>query len=509
MCLPFLVAGKALAAPVSCGDLVKLKLPHAVITRATLVAAGGYKLATEDMRLGGRPGMNLAGRIELAPNPAFCSVAATLKPTSDSNIEIEIWLPESSWSGKFLAAGNFGWGGALMHVGMLTGVTEGYATASTNTGHDSSHQDENGGHFALGHPHKLIDYAYRADHEMTLDAKAIIKAFYGTAPSRSYWIGCSLGGLEGLIEAKRYPLDFDGIVAGAPPNPIARFNALQIWPNWLVSQDPSRLIPQSKYAMIHDAALKACASPTGLKDKLIDAPDRCDFQPDQLQCKDGDAPDCLTAPQVYLLQQTYRGPSNPRTKEIIFPGPARGSELDMYGFANGEAPTVALDLFRYAAFQKSDWNYRTMDWDADVNRAIQIIGPLMHVDSDLKPFFDHGGKLLMYIGWADYHNPEELISYYRSVIRSSGGEQLRSSIRLFTIPGMNHCAGGAGCDTFNKLGVIDDWVARGTAPDRILAAKVSDGNIVRTRPLCAYPTEARYRGSGDTDDAANFVCISN
>src|SRR5258706_8909337 len=170
-----------------------------------------------------------------------------------------------------------------MYGGMLTGLQDGYATTSTDTGHDGA-VDGHGGQFALGQPEKLIDYAYRAGHEMTVAAKAIARRFYGTAPARSYWVGCSLGGLEGLIEAKRYPTDYDGIVAGAPPNPLARFNALQLWPSWLINQDPTRLIPRGKYNMVPDAVLKNRASAVGLKDGVVDKAD-CNFDPKQLLCK--------------------------------------------------------------------------------------------------------------------------------------------------------------------------------------------------------------------------------
>lgn len=495
-----------LGATADCAALARLALPGASITSADSVAAGSYRVPLEAQRLGGRPGMNVAGRAELAPNPAFCRIAATLRPTSDSNIRIEVWMPSTGWNGKLLAIGNFGWGGSLMYVGMLTGLEAGYATTSTDTGHDDSKPDETGGKFTLGHPEKMIDYAYRADHLMTEAAKAVVKAFFGKGPAHSYWIGCSLGGLEGLIEAKRYPEDYDGIVAGAPPNPLTRFNALQLWPDWLISQDHSRLIPQTKYAMIHEAVLKACASPVGLKDGVVDEPDRCGFDPRQLECKHGDAPDCLTAPQVYLLQQTYAGPVNPRTHQSIFPGPAPGAELQMFGFANGETPWVALDLFRYAAFQNPDWDWTTMDWDQALAAAEDKIGPLMHVDANLEPFFAHGGKLLLYVGWTDYHNGRELMGYHDALIAQSGGELVRASVRLFTLPGMDHCAGGAGCDTFDKLGLINDWVEHGTAPEQIISSKVSDGRVVRIRPVCAYPKVARYNGAGEIQDAANFNC---
>jgi feruloyl esterase len=490
------------ASPVlSCEQLAKFVLPQATITAVESIGAGQYTVP-------GRPepsGLDVAGRAQPPTNPAFCRFAATLKPSKDSAIRLEVWLPQANWNGKFLAIGNFGWGGDLRYPGMLSGLAEGYATASNDTGHDSSTPEGAGGRFSLGHPQKLIDYAYRADHAMTLDAKALIKAFYGRAPARSYWVGCSLGGLEGLIEAKRYPRDFDGIVAGAPPNPITRFNAAQLWPAWLVSQDASRLIPKEKYRLIHEAALKSCATQLGREDGVIDEPDHCHFDPVALACPGVDAADCLTAAQVLLMQQIYAGPSNPRTGESIFPGPARGSELDVGAFAGTEAMSVALDLFRYSTFQDPNWNWRAMNWSRDFDTANQRVGPLLQVDSDLKAFFDHGGKLLLYIGWNDYHNPEELAGYYERLIQHSGASA-RAATRLFTIPGMGHCTGGAGCDTFSKLGAIDAWVDHGTAPERLVAARIEDGKVVRTRPLCAYPLVARYNGSGDTNEANNFSC---
>ena len=487
-------------AAVSCAQLAKVALPNATIA-AIEVAPGQYKVP-------GRPersGMDFAGRQQLPANPAFCRVTAALTPSGDSAIRLEVWLPLAHWNGKFLAVGNFGWGGGLMYSGMLTGLADGYATASNDTGHDSTKPEEEGGHFALGHPEKMIDYAYRADHLMAEDAKTLIQAYYGSAPKRSYWVGCSLGGVEGLIEAKRYPADFDGIVAGAPPNPITLFNAAQVWPAWVVSQDSSRLIPKDKFTLIHQAVLKSCASAIGQKDGVVDQPDQCKFDPVQLQCRGADAPSCLTAGQVYLMRQIYNGPSNPRTHETIFPGPARGSELDLNGFAGAEAQGVALDMFRYAAFQNPDFNWRSMDWDRDISRAVDKIGPLMHVSAaDLKPFFDHGGKLLMYIGWNDYHNPLELAGFYKSLLQQA--PKAAGAAKLFEIPGMGHCAGGAGCDTFNKVGAIDQWVDQGQAPERIVASRVEGDQVVRTRPLCAYPKIAKYSGSGNTNDASSFLC---
>lgn len=285
-----------------------------------------------------------------------------------------------------------------MYPAMLAGLEQGYATAATDTGHDSSTEEGKGGQFALGHPEKLIDYAWRADHLMTVHAKELIKAYYGKPASRAYWIGCSLGGLEGLIEARRFPDDYDGIVAGAPPNPLVKFNAAQLWPGWLLGRHRDVNMTKAKLEMVSKAALKACATPIGLKQGFIDDPQHCDFEPEQLQCKGTETADCLTAGQVELMQQLYRGPINPRTGEVIFPGVAKGNENLLGDFVDGQAFPVALDLFKYAAFQDPDWDWTTMDWDKTVNEAVNRLGPLLHVDSNLTAFFDRGAKLLLYVG---------------------------------------------------------------------------------------------------------------
>jgi feruloyl esterase len=483
-------------------------LPAAKITSAGTVRAGRYAVpVTQLSHIMELPGMNLAGKAGDGSNPAFCRVAATLTPTPDSNIKIEVWLPLSRWNGKFLAVGNFGWAGQLMYSGMLTGLEQGYATVSTDTGHDASTPAGEGGRFALGHRERLIDYAYRADHLMTVDAKTVIEAFYGKRPARSYWIGCSLGGLEGLIEAKRYPKDFDGIVAGAPPNPIVPFNAEQIWPGWLTYEHPELKMPASKFVMVSNAVIEACGSAVGRIQGFVDEPDRCGFQLSHLRCKTAERPACLTSNQIRLLKLLYRGPVDPRTGQVIFPGPALGSEAGIADSAQGKPFPVALDMFD-VALRNPNWDWRTMNWDTDVRAAIAAIGPLMHVDANLQPFFARGGKLLMYIGWNDGHNPEQLIAYYTSLTRAAH-DTARASSRLFTIPGMAHCYGGAGCDTFDKLGVIDAWVDRGQSPERVVAVRVSAGKVVRSRPLCAYPAVARYTGSGNAANAANFACASN
>jgi feruloyl esterase len=498
----------------TCESLAKLVLPDTTITMAQPVAAGQFKLPQRAGALGGQAGPVVpeAGQpAGFAPasqggHPPFCRVAATLKPSIDSNIKMEVWLPLTGWNRKFMASGNGGWAGRIAYNGMLPPLQRGYVTASTDTGHDSSVAGQSGGEFIIGHPERLIDYAYRADHLMTVTAKAVISAFYGSSPEHSYWIGCSLGGLEGLIEAKRFPEDYDGIVVGSPPNPITSFNAAQIWPAWLISKDPSRYIPPSKLPMIHEAALKACASPIGLKQGFLEEPDRCTFDPGVLLCKGQDSADCLTAPQVDLMRQIYAGPSNPRTHESIFAGLSRGAELQLPKYSQNTEPySTALDLFKYAAFHNAEWDWKAFDFDKVLAAAEREVNPILNVDSNLNSFLNRGGKLMMYIGGTEYKNFTHMRDYYQDILKNAGAGK-ENSLRLFLVPGMDHCGGGAGCDTFDKLGPIDEWVEHGRAPERIVASKLSGGNVVRTRPICAYPQAAKYKGTGSIDEAENFVC---
>ncbi|WP_395496001.1 tannase/feruloyl esterase family alpha/beta hydrolase [Acetobacter sp. KSO5] len=490
----------------SCADLARQALPDTTFTTVQTVEAGQWQAPqTQLTRIMSAPGMNVAGKPTRGSTPAFCRVAATLHPSSDSAIRIEVWMPLKGWNGRFLGVGNFGWAGSLMYQGMETGVSEGYAVASTDTGHDSSTPEGQGGLFTLGHPEKMVDYAYRADHLMTTTAKTLIHSFYGQNASHAYWIGCSLGGLEGLIEAKRFPEDYDGIVVGAPPNPIVNFNAEQLWAGWMSYHNPALGVPREKFQLLNKAVMNACATPVGKKQGFLDEPDACHFEPKDLLCKGADTSSCLTASEVQSAEQIYQGPVNPRTHQVLFPGPAKGSED---GFsADGKAFPVALDLFKYAAFQNPNWDWTTLNWDTDIAKATQAVGPLLHVDDNLTPFFRHGGKLLMYIGWNDGHNPEQLADYYQAVMKNAGGSA-KDAMRLITIPGMGHCYGGAGCDTFSKLGAIDNWASNQTAPDKLIAARVEDGKVTRTRTLCAWPAVARYDGKGSMDDAASFACVT-
>jgi feruloyl esterase len=516
--LSSVVAVGQTAPAVSCDSLAKLALPQATVTMAETVAAGEFKMPVEPgapappaaaAPSGPTPPPGLAPAISpnQGANPEFCRFAATLKASSDSEVKIEVWMPLKGWNGKFLGVANTGWAGSVMYSGLLDGIQHGFAAGSTDSGHESVRGVPNGS-FITGHPEKLVDYGHRAIHEMTIASKAVVKAYYGAAPKFSLFTGCSLGGMQALQEAYRFPEDYEGIVAGAPANPMTMFNAAQMWPAMVIFHDPAKAIPASKFTIIHEAALKACAGPIGLKQGYIEHPDRCDFDPKALLCKGADGPDCLTAPQVELMRAIYEGPVNPKTKEVIFPGPPRGAELQL-GMYTGSTPMMnAYNLYKFAVYQDPNWDWKTMDYDSSIETARKVVDPQMRAGNDLTPFIKHGGKLMIYIGWTDYHNPMELVGYYNSILKNANDPKASDALRLFTIPGMDHCFGGFGCDTFDELGIIDKWVESGTAPEQFIAKKVAEGKTVRTSVVCAYPKVARYKDSGDTEDAANFECAA-
>ncbi|WP_206243916.1 tannase/feruloyl esterase family alpha/beta hydrolase [Novosphingobium terrae] len=495
------LGGTAHAATADCDALAaraRLMLPQAGDIHVSAVAAGAFTPPGRAQPTG----MNIGGQAALPSNPAFCRVAFTLQPSPESAIRTEVWLPLKGWNGKFIGVGNFGWGGDLPFANMVSGLTKGYAVAGNDTGHQGD-----GGQFLLGHPQKLEDYAWRANHLMTLRAKTLITRFYGRGAAHAYFIGCSLGGLQALIEAKRFAADYDGIVAGAPPNPLIDFNGAQMWPGWLTAHEPQSAIPRTKLSLITKAVIAQCATPVGKAQGFVDAPESCRFDPAPITCAGAEGPDCLTKGQIALLRKIYEGPKDPNTGKVIFPGPAYGSETELAPFVSGQPFRNAADLWGIAAFQQEGWNPDTIDWARDPARARKALGDRFEVrPADLKPFFARGGRLMLYVGWNDFHNPAELAGFYRKLQAQAGARTDR--LRLFTVPGMNHCAGGEGCDTFSKIDVIDAWSTSGKAPSMVLTSKVQQGQVVRQRPVCAWPALTRYKGAGDPAAASSYRCES-
>src|SRR5262245_46439251 len=482
-------------AAASCESLAALALPSANITSVQAVAAGGFTPP------GGRGAPPAAASL-----PAFCRVAATLKPSNDSDIKIEVWLPSAGWNGKFQGVGNGGWTGSINYGALSQALRSGYATASTDTGHEGG-----SGQFALGHPEKLVDFGWRAVHEMTVHAKRIVNAFYGSAPQRSYWVGCSSGGKQGLKEAQKFPADYDGIVAGAPANYWTHLVTQSLWVAQATLMDPASTIPREKFAVIHDAALTQCDANDGVRDAVIENPARCQFDPKALLCSSGDGPSCLTAPQVAAAQKIYAPAKNPRTGREIFPGLAVGSEKGWAALAGGPRPlSIADDHYKFVVFKKPDWDFRTLNFDKDVELADRIDADfgLNANDPNLRAFTARGGRILIYHGWNDQLiAPTNSINYLKSVELVLGGRaRTADTIRLFMVPGMTHCAGGDGTASFDTVKALEQWVEGRQPPARLIASRLENDKLIRTRPLCPYPQIARYSGSGSTDDAANFAC---
>jgi len=460
--------------------------------------------------------------------PEFCRVQGVLMPSADSHIEFEVWLPVSGWNGKYLGVGNGGFAGSIEYGALAAAVANGYVASSTDTGHKAGGTD---GAWGLGHFEKVVDYGYRAIHETAEKSKAIVAAYYGGAPQKSYFSSCSNGGRQALIEAQKFPADYDGIIAGAPANNFTRVGTGFV--SNAQALDGAGYIPAAKMKAIEAAALTSCDATDGVKDGVIDNPTKCHFDPAVLLCK-GEANDsCLTEPQVAALKKIYAGPKNAKG-ESLYPGFQPGGETGFGGWGawiTGFSPGKSVELafangyFADMLFQDAAWDYRKMNFDHDVKLSDDKMGPILNgTNADLKAFKARGGKLLLYHGWSDAAlPPTNTIHYYESVIAKMGKKQTEQFVELFMVPGMQHCGGGPGPNEFGAMSpasadadhsmvkAMEQWVEKGTAPTKIIATKYkADGNpgsgVARTRPLCPYPTEAKYSGSGSTDDAANFSC---
>jgi len=481
------------AAPMACEALGRMTIANGTVTSAETVQAGAFTPP------GARNGQAAEAFKTL---PAFCRVALRLTPTPDSDIHVEVWLPLSNWNRKLEAAGNGGLGGTMPYPALAAAVTAGYASTGTDTGHIGGNAD-----FVPGHHEKLVDFAYRAIHEMTVTAKAVVTAHYEQPPSRSYFSSCSTGGRQALIEAQRYPADFDGIVAGDASWDQMRLYAARVALNVYINRDPAAAIPANKLPMIHKAVLDACDAADGVKDGVIEDPSRCHFDFATLACAGDDRPDCLTRPQLDSVKAMASPITDHRTGAVLHPGRYYpGSELGWNGVGGPTPSGESLEGMTKIVF-KPGWDYRTIDGPADTERAVKADDGLLYGgETDLRPFFSRGGKLLMYHGWADpLVTPDASLIMFKRINDTVGSAASRS-LALFMVPGMGHCQGGPGTDVFDKVAAIDEWISSGTKPQSIVASHLTSGVVDRTRPLCAYPSVARYTGSGSTDDAKNFRC---
>ena len=488
--LPALAAG-------SCASLHGLSIPDLTIGQAADVAAGSFTPATA-------PALKL-------DVPAFCRVAATATPTPDSQIGLEVWVPSGgAWNGKLLGIGNGGYSSVLDYPAMADGIRRGYATVATDDGHTGEDL-----RFVIGHPGKAADWADRAIHAMTVAAKPVLRAYAGRLPERSYFAGCSTGGFQGLAEAQRYPEDYDGIIAGAPGYPRFNLSASFMYA-WAVNHDAAgkEILTRPKLPTLNKAVTAACAGPDG----VIADPRQCHFDPASLLCTGAETDGCLTAAQVAVVRAVYRGPENARTHQSVFPGWDPGSEAlggdpkaGWTAYIVGQPEPVRLELWKYWAFGDPNFDYRSFDYDRDLDYADRAVPSMNAVSTDLHRFQQRGGKLLMYYGWADNVSSARTgIDYYESLQRTVGdAAKTRAFSRLFLLPGVGHCSGGPGPDSFDAIGALDSWVEQGTAPDRLVASHSSNGAVDRSRPLCPYPQIARWDGSGDRNVAASYTCATD
>ena len=495
----FIFSAANLAVAADCAGLKARSGPEIQITAAEIVPSGpAASPAGKTPGAAAAPAGKAPGAAPAPILPSYCRIAAVLTPSSDSHIEMELWLPTETWNGKFQAVGGGGWAGSISTSAMVSALREGYATASNDTGHQGGNAL-----FGIGHPEKVVDYAYRAVHEMTVWSKTLIDAFYGQKPRLSYWNGCSTGGRQGLMEAQRYPDDYDAIIAGAPANFHSHLHVGDLALNVPVMKDDALKVPPAKLDLLNKAVIAACDELDGVKDGLIENPVKCKYDPAVLLCKGGDQADCLTAGQVETIKRAY-APITTKSGEIVFPGKSYGSEYS-WSLNAGQPSPVSLGTM-ILTYQDANWDWKTFDLERDLKLADERTGFINAINPDLSAFKARGGKLLLYHGWDDMGiAPGNTVNYFTQV-QSKLGSKEDDWMRLFMVPGMGHCSGGRGPDQANFMSALERWVEGGSAPDDITTHRISGNRIEMSRPLCPYPQTAVYKGVGSINDAANFEC---
>jgi feruloyl esterase len=443
------------------------------------------------------------------PRPAvrgFCRVQGIIH----GRIRFEVWLPApDAWNRRLQGVGDGGMAGATPYPALLQAVEAGYAAVGSDLGHQSDFIDSS---WAVGHPERVRDWGHRATHEMTVRAKAIVAAYYGHPAQWSYFTGCSGGGRQAMSEAQRYPQDYDGIVAGDPTLDFVRLTtAGRLWMAQALGAPDVRLTA-AKLRIAEEAAIAECDHLDGVSDAVIDDPSACRFDPARLGCGPGpERVDCLTPAQVAALRRIYAGAADSKGQPL-FPGYERGGES---GFGLGQM-AYASGFLRGMAFDDPSYDPQRFDFDADIARIAgrdlggETLSQAIDATSpDLRAFRRRGGKLIHYHGWNDPGvPPRSSLAYYQRVMQQQGRAQTLDFYRLFMVPGLGHCFGGRGATSFDMLPALQAWVEQGRAPQSIPAARIQNGQVVRTRILCPYPSHAVYDGKGDADRAESFACAA-
>jgi tannase/feruloyl esterase len=519
----------AVAAGQSCESLTTFQYPNTTINSAQSQPGGPY-VAPD------------AWHLAFTNLPPYCQVSATMTPTPDSSINVQVWMPTSRYNGRYLGSGNGGYAGGFFFSELADGINNGFAAANTDMG-TAPYSDGVSADGLAGHPEKWIDFGWRSTHLMTLFSKALIQTFYGTPALRSYFAGCSTGGQQALMEAQRFPTDYDGVLAGDAAFNRTHLHPIAIWTYRATHKTPASYIPATKLDVINQAVLAQCGGQDGglASDPFLTDPRNCRFDPVALQCPAGtDGANCLNADQVDAMHQYYGGAINPSNNAVINPGYMPGSETSnpaSLGLAfNENLNEPAFDsLFKWVF--GLTWQWQTFDFDYDIDSVDHVLTADLNADSpDLSKFAGRGGKLILYHGWADPLIPSpSSINYFNAlVLANSGGNQaqaLRKTqayARLFMAPGMWHCNGGPGPNSFggsiqqpapsfdgdhHLLAALTQWVERGVAPNRVIGTKYRDDTpslgIAMQRPICVYPQIPTYSGTGDPTVADSFMCTTD
>lgn len=484
-----------------CSKLTSLRLKDTTIESAEVIETGVFN----------PPGSSYPIR----RLPAFCRATGETSPSN----QFEVWMPLENWTGRFEVVGNGGMAGVISYSAMAGALRRGNAAASTNTGHMTQPGNGFDASWSLNRPDLVEEFGHRALHETAVNGKQVVRQFYGKTADHSYYVGCSKGGGQGLMEAQRYPADFDGIVAGDPAyNWTQLYAGAHLYYAQSTLKDPDSYIQPAKIKLLADAVNQACDAKDGIPDGVLDDPLTCRFDPAVLACKEGQDPGtCFTARQIKAVKDIWAGSKDDEGRQI-FPGLVPGGEAGAGGWQSwvtGSAPfrathwRAADSFFRYMVMGDPNYDSLTFDYDRD-KAALERVAPALDaIEANLRPFERRGAKLILYHGWSDPDiSPLNTINYYKAVEQAMG-PGTRDFARLFLVPGMQHCGGGPGTDSFDAVAAIEHWVEEGVAPAQIVASHSTHGAIDRTRPLCPYPQKAVYLGKGLITDAASFACRSS